>query len=88
MSDQWVISILQIFATEPNKTSKFSSKLLSSLKLVKIREIRKIYSKQYSIKVPKSKNPKLESLYTSKSIEILKGLRKQIENAQIQQEKN
>ena len=45
-------------------------------------------SKQFFIKVPKSKIPKLESLYTSKSIDMLKSLRKQIEIAQSQQEKN
>ncbi len=45
-------------------------------------------SKQFFIKVPKFKTPKLESLYTSKSIDMLKNLRKQIEIAQNQQEQN
>ena len=45
-------------------------------------------SKQFFVKVPKSKTPKLESLYTSKSIDMLKTLRKQIEIAQSQQEQN
>ena len=45
-------------------------------------------SKQFFVKVPKSKIPKLESLYTSKSIDMLKSLRKQIEIAQSQQEQN
>ena len=45
-------------------------------------------SKQFFVKVPKSKIPKLESLYTSKSIDLLKSLRKQIEIAQNQQEQN
>ena len=45
-------------------------------------------SKQFFVKVQKSKNPKLESLYTPKYIDMLKSLRKQIEIAQIQQEKN
>ena len=45
-------------------------------------------SKQFFVKVPKSKTPKLESLYSSKSIDMLKSLRKQIEIAQSQQEQN
>ncbi len=45
-------------------------------------------SKQYFIKVPKSKTPKLDSLYSLKSIDMLKNLRKQIEIAQKQQEEN
>ena len=45
-------------------------------------------SKQFFVKVPKSKTPKLESLYTSKFIDMLKSLRKQIEIAQSQQEQN
>ncbi len=45
-------------------------------------------SKQFFVKVTKSKIPKLESLYTSKSIDLLKSLRKQIEIAQNQQEQN
>ena len=34
-------------------------------------------SKQFFVKVPKSKTPKLESLYTPKSVDMLKSLRKQ-----------
>ena len=45
-------------------------------------------SKQFFVKLTKSKTPKLDSLYTSKSIDILKTLRKQIEIAQSQQEQN
>ena len=45
-------------------------------------------SKQFFVKLPKSKIPKLDSLYTSKSIDMLKTLRKQIEIAQSQQEQN
>ena len=45
-------------------------------------------SKQFFVKLQKSKTPKLESLYTPKSIDMLKSLRKQIEIAQSQQEKN
>ena len=43
---------------------------------------------QYSLKIPKLKNPKLDSLFSPNSIDMLKSLRKQIEIAQVQQGKN
>ena len=43
---------------------------------------------QYSLKIPKLKNPKLDSLFSPNSIDMLKRLRKQIELAQVQQGKN
>ena len=43
---------------------------------------------QYSLQIPKLKNPKLDSLFSPDSIEMLKNLRKQIEIAQVQQATN
>ena len=43
---------------------------------------------QYSLKIPKLKNPKLDSLFSKNSIDMLKSLRKQIEIAQVQQGTN
>ena len=43
---------------------------------------------QYSLKIPKLKNPKLDSLFSPNSIDMLKSLRKQIEIAQVQQGTN
>ena len=40
---------------------------------------------QYSLQTHKLKNPKLDSLFSDNSIEMLKNLRKQIEIAQVQQ---
>jgi NitT/TauT family transport system ATP-binding protein len=40
---------------------------------------------QYSLQTQKLKNPKLDSLFSDNSIEMLKNLRKQIEIAQVQQ---
>ena len=40
---------------------------------------------QYSLQTQKLKNPKLDSLFSDNSIEMLKNLRKQIELAQVQQ---
>jgi NitT/TauT family transport system ATP-binding protein len=40
---------------------------------------------QYSLQAQKLKNPKLDSLFSDNSIEMLKNLRKQIEIAQVQQ---